>query len=500
MTRSKAYRELERRFRRLGILRGAGAVLDWDRQTMMPAGGADDRTDQAATFALLCHEILTDPAMDELLDRAEGDEAGALDHWQSANLALMRRQWIHANAVEAGLVEALTRAAAAAELRWRAARPENDFAGFAPLLREVVRLVREVAEAKAEALGCAPYDALLDAFEPHRRSTDIDALFADLEAFLPALPAQVMERQAKRPAPLPLDGPFPVAAQRDLGRRLMEIIGFDFDHGRLDVSDHPFCGGTPGDVRITTRYHEDDFAKALMAVLHETGHALYERGLPAAWRHQPVGEAASMSLHESQSLLLEMQACRSGAFIGFAAPLMREAFGGDGPAWDAENIHRLCTRVEPGLIRVDADEVTYPAHILLRYRLEKALIAGGLAVDDLPGAWAEGMRALLGVAPTDDHDGCLQDIHWAEGLFGYFPTYTLGAMIAAQLFDAARRADADILPGIGRGDFAPLMRWLGSQVHERGASLTTPELVERATGRPLDTAVFKAHLKARYLA
>ncbi|MCH7929509.1 MAG: carboxypeptidase M32 [Proteobacteria bacterium] len=497
---AEAYAELERRFRRLGVLRGAGAVLGWDRQTMMPVGGAEDRTEQAAALALVDHETLTDASMGALLDRAEADEAGALEQWESANLRLMRRQWIHANAVEAGLVEALTRAAAAAEMRWRTARPDDDFAGFAPLLAEVVALVREVAAATAGALGCTPYEALLDSFEPHGRTADIDALFADLEAFLPGFLAQVLERQAGRPAPLPLDGPFPVAAQRDLGRRLMAVIGFDFDHGRLDVSDHPFTGGTPGDVRITTRYHDDDFAKSLMAVLHETGHALYERGLPAAWRYQPVGESASMSLHESQSLLLEMQACRGEAFIGFAAPLMRDAFGGDGPAWDAGNLHRLATRVAPGLIRVDADEVTYPAHILLRYRLEKALIAGDLAVDDLPGAWNDGMQALLGVTPPDDRLGCLQDIHWAEGLFGYFPTYTLGAMIAAQLFDAATAADPDIVPGIGRGDFAPLMRWLRAQVHELGASLTTAELVERATGRPLDVAVFKAHLETRYLA
>jgi carboxypeptidase Taq len=226
---------------------------------------------------------------------------------------------------------------------------------------------------------------------------------------------------------------------------------------------------------------------------------MYERGLPAAWRYQPVGEAAGMSVHESQSLLLEMQACRSRAFTEFAAPLMREAFGGNGPAWEAENIYRLNIRVAPGLIRVYADEVTYPAHIMLRYGLEKSLISGDLAIADLPGAWADGMNDLLGITPHNDRDGCMQDIHWAAGAYGYFPTYTLGALNAAQLYDTARSADSDIEAGLARGDFKPLLAWLRSHVHGQGASLGPAELIEQATGRPLDVGVFESHLAARYL-
>ena len=499
MADATAYTALEKRFKRLGVLRGAAGVLDWDRQTMMPSGGAGDRAEQSAALALICHELLVDPAVGEQLDRAEAAEAAGLDHWRAANLAEMRRRWIHANALEADLVEALAKTTAASEMGWREARPADDFAGFAPHLEAVLALVREVAAAKAEALGCGAYDALLDEYEPGGRSADIDALFARLAGFLPGFLARVLEHQARRPAPLAPEGPFAIEAQRALGLRLMAAVGFDFDHGRLDVSDHPFTGGTPDDVRITTRYHDDDFTQALMAVLHETGHAMYERGLPRQWRYQPVGEARGMSLHESQSLLLEMQACRGRAFIGFAAPLMREAFGGAGPAWEADNLHRLYTHVEPGLIRVYADEVTYPFHIMLRYRLERALVAGELAVAELPGAWNDGMAELLGVTPADDRDGCLQDIHWAAGAFGYFPTYTLGAMTAAQLFDAATRADGAIEAGLARGDFAPLMAWLGANVHALGSSLKPAELLTRATGRPLDAAVFEARLEARYL-
>lgn len=497
MSEDGAYQTLEQRFKKLGILGGVERVLDWDSQTMMPRGGAADRAEQSAAIALIRHEILTDPCLVDLLDEAEDEDLD--DPWRAANLAEMRRLWSHATALDGRLVEAMSKAAAASEICWREARPANDFAGLEGPLGEILALVRESAAAKADALKCSPYDALLDQYEPHGKSAQIDLLFDRLAGFLPDFLGRVIERQASEPAPLPLEGPFPIAAQRALGRRMMAAVGFDFDHGRLDESNHPFTGGTADDVRITTRYDDGDFSQALMATLHETGHAMYERGLPAAWRYQPVGEAAGMSVHESQSLLLEMQACRSRAFAEFAAPLMRDAFGGEGPAWEAENIHRLNIRVAPGPIRVYADEVTYPAHVMLRYGLEKALIAGDLAIADLPGAWADGMKDFLGIAPPDDRDGCMQDIHWAAGAYGYFPTYSLGAMMAAQLFDAARTADGDIEPGLARGDFKPLFAWLRPNVHNLGASLGAAELVERATGRPLDVSVFERHLAARYL-
>jgi carboxypeptidase Taq len=279
----------------------------------------------------------------------------------------------------------------------------------------------------------------------------------------------------------------------------MERIGFDFAHGRLDESAHPFCGGTSDDVRLTTRYDEADFAKALMGTLHETGHALYKRGLPAEWRLHPVGAARGMAVHESQSLFLEMQICRSRAFADFAAPLLREIFGGAGAAWDGDAFYQRQIRVEPGPIRVDADEITYPAHVILRYRLERAMLAGDLLPCDLPGAWAEGLQQQIGVTPQTDRDGCLQDIHWYDGAWGYFPTYTLGALIAAQLFAAARRALPDLSNQIGRGEFAPLFGWLRLHVHGKGSLLSTADLVTEATGMQLGAAAFEAHLRGRYL-
>ena len=490
-----AYATLEGRFRRAGLLDAAAGILWWDRAVVMPEGSAGARAEQTAALRLAGREILTAADMADLLDEAAEER---LDGWQAANLREMRRAWVRSAAVPPRLVEARTRANAACEMAWRTARPASDYAAVLPLLEEVAALTAEAGQALSAALDVPPYDALLDGFEPGGRSADIDPVFDDLAAFLPGFTGDAIERQAARP-PLRIEGPFPAGRQEALGRRFMAALGFDFDRGRLDVSHHPFTGGAPGDIRITTRYDEADFLTGLYAVLHETGHAQYAAGLPAQWRHQPVGGARGMTLHESQSLLIEMQVCRGAAFMAWAAPLMAEAFGGAGPAWSAENLLALVTRVERGFIRVDADEVTYPAHVILRYRLEKAILADDLPLADLPGAWNDGMAALLGIRPPDDRRGCLQDIHWNSGAWGYFPTYTLGAMAAAQLYAAAKAADGTIEPALAGGDFAPLYGWLRPNVHERASRYGTGGLIERATGRPLDAAAFKAHLAARYL-
>jgi len=495
---SDEYAELERRFGRMSAVNRAGAILNWDRSTMMPDGASDDRADQLATLGVISHEMMVAPDMPDLLSRAEEGKA-TLDAWRAANLREMRHSWTHENALPSDLVEARTRASSACEMAWREAKKNNDFKALLPTMGAVLKIVREVAAAKSAALGLSQYDALLDEYEPGGRSTRVDALFSDLSAVLPGLLARVVERQKRGTQPLPLDGPFPVEAQRRLGEELLHVIGFDFNHGRLDVSAHPFTGGTADDVRITTRYDEADFARALMGVLHECGHGLYEAGLPRDWRRQPVGNARGMVLHESQSLLMEMQACRSDAFIAYAAPLMRQAFGKSGAAWEVGNIHKIYTRVAPGFIRVDADEVTYPLHIMLRYRLERAVLGGDLALADLNVAWNDGMKELLGIVPTNDAVGCLQDIHWPDGSWGYFPTYTLGALAASQFFAAVRKANPGLMEALSRGDFTGLLRWLRANVHNKGSLADTDTILAQATGAPLGTAAFKAHLESRYL-
>ena len=313
---SRAYRALEARFARISHIGGALAILQWDHQVMMPPGGNAVRAEQMATLRQIAHELLTDAATGELLERAEPD-AAALDPWQAANLREMRRSYRRATAMPSELIAALVRATAAAEMVWREARPRADFALLRPALEEVVRLTREEAAAKAEALGLAPYDALLDGYEPGMTTAAIDALFEPLAAFLPDFLEQALAHQA---APLPLSGHFPAATQKALGARLMQALGFEFAKGRLDESLHPFCGGVPDDIRMTARYDETDVTSGLMAILHETGHALYNAGLPARWRHQPVGRPRSFAVHESQSLLVEMQVCRSRPFLEYLAP------------------------------------------------------------------------------------------------------------------------------------------------------------------------------------
>ena len=365
---------------------------------------------------------------------------------------------------------------------------------FAPLLG----LVREKAAALGEALGCAPYDGLVDSYEPGLRCAVIDPLFDDLAGFLPEFLGQVREAQAGADAPPPVSGT--VDAQQALARRLMTALGFDFDHGRLDVSLHPFCGGSAGDIRITTRYDEADVLSGLMGVLHETGHALYEAGLPKAWRYQPVGQAGGMALHESQSLLIEMQACRSRPFMRFLAPLLAEHLDGSAASPDAEALYRQAIRVEPGYIRVDADEVTYLAHIMLRYRLERALIADELAVDEIPGAWADNHQALLGIRPQNDAEGCLQDIHWSVGELGYFPSYTIGALMAAQFFDAAARGEPEAVGSHRARRFLAPVRVAPGQCSRPRLPLRGPGAARTRHRRAqLGTAVFKAHLQRRYL-
>jgi carboxypeptidase Taq len=500
MTREKmkAYHSLEQKFARIATLRDVIGILSWDMETIMPDGAADGRAEQVSSLEAIAHRMLMETGTRDLLQEAEETEQ-ELDDWQSANLREMRRIYRHAAAVPEDLVEAASKAASRSVMMWRQARKNNDFAALLPYLKEVLDRQREIGQIKGEALGLSPYDALVDGYEPGMRQTKIDSLFAALEALLPRLIEEALQHQKQRPRAIELSGPFPAEIQQRLGQELMKNVGFDFNRGRLDVSLHPFCGGATDDVRITSRYSEDGLMSGLMAVLHETGHALYEQGRPAAWRHQPVGAARGMALHESQSLLIEMQACRSAAFVNYLAPLLRKAFSRDGAEWSTENLYRNLTNVERGFIRVDADEVTYPAHILLRYRLETGMIADDLKLVDLPAAFNAGMKELLGLTVPNDAVGCLQDIHWPSGSFGYFPTYTLGAMAAAQLFDAATRAEPDILPGISRGDFGPLRSWLRTNVHAKGSRLDLDELLIAATGRPLEADVFYKHLRARYL-
>ena len=487
-----AYDRLTARFARLATIGEAQSMLGWDAAAMMPEGGGAARADQMAVLAGLRHAELTAPETAAALAEAPAPD----EPWQAENLRQMRRAHLRATSLPLDLVEAQVRANAACEQVWRTARPASDFARVRPLLAEVVRLTREQASCLSYTLGLSPYDSLMDGFQPGIGAADVAPVFAAHTVWLRDALPQAEAIQAARPAVDIPAGPFPEAAQETLCRGLAERVGLEPAHFRLDRSAHPFCGGIPSDVRITTRYDTADATSAVMGVLHECGHALYERGLPVAWARQPVGEAAGMAAHESQSLLVEMQACRSDAFLGWLATEMSQAFAA---RFTATALAGKMRRVARGWIRVDADELTYPAHVILRFDLEQALVAGDLTVTDLPGAWNDGIRRLLGTSPPDDRRGCLQDIHWYDGAFGYFPSYTLGAIAAAQLMAAARRATPNLDDALARGDLAPLLAWLRAHVHGQASRYGFNDLLRQATGRPLDIADFQSHLSRRYL-
>lgn len=489
------YDGLAAHFTRLHHLAHLGSIVSWDRAANMPPKGNDARAASMAELAALMHRLRTEPTLGERLARAEQEPL--TDH-QRANLREMRRDWFLSTALPESLVQKRQIATARCEHAWRSQRPANDWAGYLENWRPVVAIAREEAALLASQTGLSRYDALMDRFEPGMTSAQVDRVFGAVRQWLPGLIDRVVERQAREPVIAPV-GPFPIAAQQALCQRVVALLGFDFGAGRLDTSAHPFSGGVPEDVRMTTRYREDEFLPALLGTVHETGHGRYEQNRPRDWLGQPVSDARSMAIHESQSLSFEMQLGSHPGFAKVIAPMLVEAFG-DQPAFEPHNLWKLMTRVQRGLIRVDADEVSYPAHVILRYEIERPLIEGEIQPEDVPALWDAKMAELLHLDTRGNYkDGPMQDVHWSESLFGYFPCYSLGAMYAAQWAAAMRRTMPDLDARIGSGDFAPLFDWLRQHIWLQGSRWSTDELAIHASGEPLNPAHFKAHLEARYL-
>lgn len=495
MSNNDNYHQLTRTFQRLSRFSHLSAIASWDMLTMMPPGGSKARGEALAELSVLEHQLLTDAKVAKWIAAAKQED---LNDVEQANLREMSRLHHQASLLPESLVEAKSLAGSRCEHAWRSQRPANDWEGFSENLKEVVKYSREEARLRADAKGCSPYDALLDIFEPEMTSAQLDVLFADVKSWLPDLLSKAVAKQSQQTLIAPI-GPFPTAVQRELGLETMAQLGFDFTAGRLDISAHPFCGGVPEDVRITTRYDENELLSALFGVIHETGHARYEQNLPRNWSGQPIALARSTAIHESQSLFFEMQLGRSKAFLTRLIPAVTRHFGNQA-AFEESNFIAWNQQVKPGFIRVDADEVSYPAHVILRYEIERALINGDIEVDDIPALWNEKMQAWLGLSTVGDYrNGCMQDIHWTDGGFGYFPSYTLGAMYAAQLFSAAHRALPDLNQSIAQGEFSALFDWLRQNIWQHGSRFTTEQLITQATGEPLSSRYFRAHLEARYL-
>jgi carboxypeptidase Taq len=467
-------------------------MLRWDQETMMPVTGHDRRGPVLATIAGLRHRLLTASELrDQVADGLARAEPGGIDREQ---LEAAQREIERATIVPERLVQELAAASSIGVQSWQRARREKNFATFAPALERLVALRRE--EANIRAVGDHPYDGLLDEYEPGLRTARLTELFDRLAIELAGMV------KAAADSGVDVDegaafGSFPCDAQRAFGMWAAEQIGFEFGRGRLDLSTHPFCTGLdPGDVRLTWRCNPSDWRPGLFGILHEAGHGLYEQGLPVEWRRMPLGIVRSTSLHESQSRLWENQVGRHRCFWTFLAPRFREHFPAAARTGE-EELWRAVNKVAPGPIRVDADEVTYIPHILVRFRLEVALIGGDLAVADLPAAWNEGYRTLLGIDPRDDAEGVLQDIHWSTGLFGYFPTYALGSLASAQLFAAAQRDLGDLGRRFSSGELDGLLRWLREKVHGHGSRYTADALLERATGAPLRPEPFLDYARGK---
>ena len=491
-----SFAKLDETCRRLEALEHALAILGADEATHMAVGGGEKRAEALGVLTGMYHRQATAPEIADWLDTADTE---ARNGDQAAALRELRRQYTNMTCLPPEFVERQTRARLRAEQLWRALRPRNDWAGFLPALGGIIDLVREEAALRADALGLDPYDALMEQYDPGNRAADIAPIFCELKAFLRGFVPEALAAQEQRlaKAPMrPLSGNYPIEKQRELGLAIVGAVGFDLNHGSLSVSHHPFCGGVPTDVRITTRYRTSSFLPALMGVLHETGHALYEQNLPKEWSHWPLGKARGMAIHESQSLFVEMQLVRNAAFWRWALPIVERHLG---ESWNVDDILAHVLRVERGLIRVDADEVTYPLHVILRFELERDLVAGRLRATDIPEAWDAKMRDYLGLSTAGDfRDGPMQDVHWPGGAFGYFPSYTLGAMMAAQQAAALRREHPAFEDDIARGNFDAINDWRRRNIWSQGSRWSTPDLLRRATGEELNAAYFIDHLKARY--
>lgn len=463
----------------------------------MPRGGVKHRGEQMALLAGLVHDRATDPRVAELLSQVEASSlVGNAESPEAVNAREIRRDFDRETRLPRRLVEEMARVSAMSSQAWSEARDADQFETFAPWLDQTFALARE----KADAIGYkgVRYDALLDDYEPGMTTEQLSSLFAQLGPQLVPLVESLRDRPPSTSART-IERELPVERQRAFAEDIAAKLGFDLESGRFDLGPHPFCTHIgPGDVRIASRYQPRNFANGFLGVMHETGHALYEQGLDPAHYGTPMGDAVSLGIHESQSRMWENLVGRSHGFWVYVYPQLQAAFEDELRDVSLEAFRATMNQVAPGLIRVEADEVTYNLHIVVRFELERALLDGDLRAADVPGAWAERYQRYLGVTPDNDRNGCLQDIHWSEGLIGYFPTYTLGNVYAAQLFDAAERAIGPLDQAFAAGDFRTLRNWLGENVHRHGKRYSPVALIEKATGNPPDPSAMIASLSHRY--
>ena len=496
--KTNQYRALEKKLQQIMHLKNLAETLYWDTEIILPLGGAPSRQQALGTFEALIHELKTSKELGDLIQAAE-QEKTYLDEWQKSNLKLAKRTYEHAQCISTDLQNDLTVTTVESEFVWREARKKNDFTDVWPLLDKIFDLTRTVAQAKADHFGEHPYDMLMDSYDPGRKTVEIQPVFDTLKTELPQLIKKIIARQQTEQV-IPFTEKIDQKTQKAIGLRVLEKMGFDMRRGRLDEAAHPFCRGSKDDSRLTTRYNEADFTSGFFAIMHEAGHGLYEQNKPDLHHDQPVAQAQGMAIHESQSLIMECQAGTSFEFIQFLAKLLHDDFGLRTPAYTAENLYKLITRVKPSLIRVEADEVTYPLHVILRFEIEQAIINEKLSSRDLPDLWRTKMQQYLGIVPPSDREGCLQDVHWPAGLIGYFPSYTNGAIIASMLMHAAQKHHPELRQQLTLGNFEPLNNYLNKHLRSVGALYTSSQLLRFSTGyETINPTIFLDYLTRKYL-
>lgn len=490
----KALDRLKEKLAVIEDLKAASSVLAWDQETYMPSGAVDARASQLATLERVIHEQFTSEELGDLLSRSE-DDAKQVDDIDVSLLKVVRRDYERSTRLPTDLVAEIAQTTARAMPAWSEARTQSDFSVFRPHLERIVELSLQ----KAEAIGYeeTPYDALLDEFEPGMRTAEVEAEFTALRKELVPIVEAIAEQEP--PSTDPIRGHFPDAAQWDFGLSVIRDFGYDFDRGRQDRSAHPFTiHFASTDVRITTRVDESLFPPAFFGTLHEAGHGMYEQGVSIDLSRTPLAHGTSLGLHESQSRLWENQIGRSRPFWRRYYPDLQRAFPEKLMDVSEEDFYRAVNRVEPSLIRVEADEVTYNLHIMLRFELEQAMITGQLSVAELPAAWNDRMEAYLGVIPSNDAEGVLQDIHWSMGAIGYFPTYSLGTLMSAQIFHAAQEALPNLYADVEQAQFGALLGWLQRNIYRHGRSRTAAEILESVTGSELDSGQWLTYIKAKF--
>jgi carboxypeptidase Taq len=494
----QAYAELTERLKTTALLESCSSVLGWDEQTYMPPGGAAHRANQLSLLAGMCHDRTTAPETGDLIAEVEATPlAAAEDSPVAANIREARRDFDRATKLPRRLVEELSHTCTLSQQAWVAARKQSKFKDFQPWLEKIVALKREEAQAIGYGSG-VPYDALLDAFEPGMTAADVTRLFAPLREELVKLIGAIRE-SGRHPNREIITRLYPATAQREFSIAAAKQIGFNFEEGRLDTAAHPFCSGFgPGDTRLTTRYDEHHFPGAFFGTLHEAGHGIYDQGLDRSAFGLPTGAACSLGIHESQSRMWENFVGRSRPFWRYFYPKAQQAFPEALGKTAVEDFYRAINDVQPSFIRVEADEATYNLHILLRFDLERPLIADDLQPADVPGVWNETFTKYFGIVPTDDAHGCLQDIHWSGGMIGYFPTYALGNMYAAQFFACASRELGDLPGAFSRGEFDSLKSWLNEKIHKHGRRYRAQKMVEVVTSESLSPMPLVKHLHQKF--